>query len=31
MHTHGEMVISTETDFYGDGVFVDRRRALILL
>ena len=25
------MVISTETDFYGGGVFVDSRHALILL
>ena len=29
--THGEMVISTEPDFSGDGVFVDSRHALILL
>ena len=29
--THDEMVISTETDFSGDGVFVDSRHALILL
>ena len=29
--THDEMVISTEADFYGDGVFVDSRQALILL
>ena len=29
--THGEMVISTETDFEGDGVFVDSRQTLILL
>ena len=29
--THGEMVISTETDFSGDSVFVDSRQALMLL
>ena len=29
--TYGEMVFSTETDFQGDGVFVDSRQALILL
>ena len=29
--THGEMVISTKTDFSGDGVFVDSRQTLILL
>ena len=28
---HGEMVISAETYFYGDGVFVVSRQALILL
>ena len=31
MRTHGEMVISTETDFSGDGVLVDSRHALIFL
>ena len=29
--SHGEMVISTETDFEGDGLFVDSRQALMLL
>ena len=29
--THGEMVITTEINFDGDGVFVDSRQALILL